>query len=175
MMKNLQLERLVISIGALVYAEKILEVTLDYTRSREVFGKPIAGFQYNSFKIVEMATEIELARTFIESLAEEYMNGEDINRRVAMAKWWIAEMTNRIAYQCVQLHGGYGYMEEYLVCRLYRDVRAMTIGGGGYGSYEAYSGPGHGASKLGLSVKRREWIDLDQTLNRANMQLRAEA
>lgn len=130
MMKNLQLERLVISIGALIYAEKILEVTLDYTRSREVFGKPISSFQYNSFKIVEMATEIELARTFIESLAEEYMRDEDITRRVSMAKWWITEMTNRIAYQCVQLHGGYGVMEEYLVCRLYRDVRAMTIGGG---------------------------------------------
>jgi acyl-CoA dehydrogenase len=130
LMKNLQLERLVIAIGGIIYAEKILELTLDYTKDRTVFGKPISSFQHNAFKIVEMATEIELGRTFLETVIEEYIDGEDITRRVSMAKWWITEMANRVAYHCVQLHGGYGYMEEYAVSRLCRDVRSTTIGGG---------------------------------------------
>lgn len=77
-----------------------------------------------------MATEIELGRTFVDSLIEDHLKGKDITRRVSMGKWWLTEMANRVAYQCVQLHGGYGYMEEYVICRLYRDVRSQTIVGG---------------------------------------------
>jgi acyl-CoA dehydrogenase len=127
LMENLQQERLVVCIGAVTIAEKMLEATLDYTRSRNAFGKPISSFQHNSFKLVELATDIELGRTFVESLIEDHMAGEDITRRVSMGKWWLTEMANRTAYQCLQLHGGYGYMEEYLICRLYRDVRVQTI------------------------------------------------
>jgi acyl-CoA dehydrogenase len=130
LMRNLQQERLVASIGAMVTAEKMLEVTLEYTRSRTAFGEPISSFQHNSFKLVEMATEIELGRTYLESLIEDHLEGQDITRRVSMGKWWLTEMANRVAYHCVQLHGGYGYMEEYLVCRLYRDVRVQTITAG---------------------------------------------
>jgi alkylation response protein AidB-like acyl-CoA dehydrogenase len=127
LMTNLQQERLVLCIGAVNIAEKMLEVTLDYVRSRTVFGRPVSSFQHNSFKLVEMATEIELGRTFLESLIEDHLEGEDITRRVSMGKWWLSEMANRVAYHCLQLHGGYGYMEEYLICRLYRDVRVQTI------------------------------------------------
>ena len=127
LMENLQQERLVVCIGAITIAEKMLEVTLDYTRSRNAFGKPISSFQHNSFKLVELATDIEMGRTFVESLIEDHMAGEDITRRVSMGKWWLTEMANRTAYHCLQLHGGYGYMEEYLICRLYRDVRVQTI------------------------------------------------
>lgn len=130
LMKNLQQERLVICIGAINIAEKMLEVTLEYAKSRTAFGKPVSSFQHNSFKLVEMATEIEIGRTFLESLVEDHMEGRDITRRVSMGKWWLTEMVNRVAYQCLQLHGGYGYMEEYLICRLYRDVRAQSIVGG---------------------------------------------
>jgi acyl-CoA dehydrogenase len=130
LMRNLQQERLVAAIGALAIAEKMLELTLAYARERTAFGKPISGFQHNAFKLVEMATEIELGRTYVESLIEDRLRGEDITRRVSMGKWWITEMVNRVAYQCVQLHGGYGYMEEYTICRLYRDVRASTITAG---------------------------------------------
>ena len=130
LMRNLQQERLVICIGAITIAEKMLEITLDYTRSRTVFGKHISSFQHNSFKLVELATEIELGRTFVESLIEEHMEGKDITRRVSMGKWWLTELANRVAYDCLQLHGGYGYMEEYLICRLSRDVRPQTIVGG---------------------------------------------
>jgi acyl-CoA dehydrogenase len=130
LMRNLQAERLVVCIGAIVLAEKMLEVTLEYSRSRTAFGAPISSFQHNSFKLVELATEIELGRTFVESLIEDHMKGGDITRRVSMGKWWLTEMANRVAYDCLQLHGGYGYMEEYLICRLYRDVRVQTIVGG---------------------------------------------
>jgi alkylation response protein AidB-like acyl-CoA dehydrogenase len=130
LMKNLQQERLVISIGSVVIAEKMLEVTLDYARSREAFGQTISSFQHNAFKLVELATEIEIGRTFLESLIEDHLEGKDITSRVSMGKWWLAEMANRVAYHCVQIHGGYGYMEEYLICRLYRDVRPQTIVGG---------------------------------------------
>jgi acyl-CoA dehydrogenase len=127
LMRNLQQERLVVCIGTMVIAEKLLETTLEYTRSRKAFGKPLSSFQHNTFKLVEMATEIEIGRTFLESLIEDHLSGEDITRRVSMGKWWLTDLANRVAYQCVQLHGGYGYMEEYLVCRLYRDVRSQTI------------------------------------------------
>jgi acyl-CoA dehydrogenase len=129
-MENLQQERLVVCIGSVVIAEKMLEVTLDYARSREAFGQPISSFQHNAFKLVELATEIEIGRTFLESLIEDHLKGKDITSRVSMGKWWLAEMANRVAYQCLQIHGGYGYMEEYLICRLYRDVRPQTIVGG---------------------------------------------
>lgn len=130
LMENLQRERLVLAIGSITIAEKMLQVTLEYTRTRTAFGQSISSFQHNAFKLVEMATEIELGRCFIESIIEDFLAGTDITRRVSMAKWWVAEMANRVAYDCLQLHGGWGYMEEYLICRLYRDVRSQTLTGG---------------------------------------------
>ncbi|MFC1823439.1 acyl-CoA dehydrogenase family protein [Thermodesulfobacteriota bacterium] len=130
LMQNLQQERLIICVGVMVLAEKILDITLEYARSRKAFGDSISSFQHNSFKLVEMATEIELGRTFLDDLIEDYLRGEDITRRVSMCKWWLAEMVNRAAYNGLQLHGGYGYIEEYPICRLYRDVRSQTIVGG---------------------------------------------
>jgi acyl-CoA dehydrogenase len=130
LMENLQQERLVTCIGAPVTAQRILDMTIEYTRSRLVFGKPVSTHQYNAFKIAEMATEVELGRTFVESLLEDHLEEKDITLRVSMGKWWLSELLNRVAYQCVQLHGGYGYMEEYPVCRLYRDVRMQTIAAG---------------------------------------------
>ena len=130
LMRNLQQERLVACVGGVVLSEKMLETTIDYAKNRTAFGKPISSFQHNSFKLVEMATEIEMGRTFLESLLEDHMEGKDITRRVSMCKWWVTEMANRVAYDCLQLHGGYGYMEEYVICRLYRDLRASTITAG---------------------------------------------
>jgi acyl-CoA dehydrogenase len=127
LMKNLQRERLMISIAAQVAAEQILDKTLPYVKQRRAFGSSIAGFQHNAFKIVEAATEIEIGRTFLDAIIDEFMAGEDITRRVSMAKWWLGDMANRVAYDAVQLHGGYGYMSEYPVARDYVDVRAMPI------------------------------------------------
>ncbi|MEN6319200.1 MAG: acyl-CoA dehydrogenase family protein [Syntrophaceae bacterium] len=127
LMKSLQGERLSACIMAQTFAEAMLEMTIKYTKERTIFGQPVSSFQHNTFKIVEMATEIEIGRTFVDSLIADYIAGEDIVKRVSMGKAWIAEMANRIAYHCVQLHGGYGYMEEYPICRFARDVRVLSI------------------------------------------------
>jgi acyl-CoA dehydrogenase len=127
LMTNLQRERLMIAIAAQVAAEQILDKTLPYVKERRAFGKSVAGFQHNAFKIVESATEIEIGRTFLDAIIDEFMAGQDITRRVSMAKWWLGDLANRVAYDAVQLHGGYGYMSEYAVSRDYVDVRAMPI------------------------------------------------
>jgi len=127
LMQKLQGERLIASIMAQSMAEAMLNMTVKYCRERMVFGKPVSSFQHNTFKIVEMATEIEIGRTFLDSLISDYIAGRDIIKRVSMAKAWIPEMANRVAYHCVQLHGGYGYMEEYPICRFARDVRVIPI------------------------------------------------
>lgn len=127
LMKKLQGERLLASIMAQSMAEAMLQMTIKYSRERMIFGKPISSFQHNTFKIVEMATEVELGRAFLDNLICDHIAGEDIVMKVSMAKAWIPEMANRVAYQCVQLHGGYGYMEEYPICRFARDVRVIPI------------------------------------------------
>ncbi|MCX5866003.1 MAG: acyl-CoA dehydrogenase family protein [Proteobacteria bacterium] len=130
LMQNLQQERLMGAIGAILGAQQILETTIEYTKTREAFGRPICKFQHNAFKIVEMATEIEMARTFTYKLIDEYLDGKDIVKAVSMAKWYNSELVNRVAYQCVQLHGGYGYMLEYPVAQAYLDARMQTIAAG---------------------------------------------
>ncbi|MBX6353681.1 MAG: acyl-CoA dehydrogenase family protein [Thermoflavifilum sp.] len=127
LMQQLQRERLVAALGSQANAEAMFEITLAYAKTRQAFGRPIGRFQHNAFKLVEMETEIELGRTFVNELVADFMRGVDITRKVSMAKWWIAEMANRIAYQCTQLHGGYGYMEEYEIARRFRNVRMDTI------------------------------------------------
>ena len=127
MMAKLQQERLEVCIKCQVMAEECLKEALSYAKSRRAFGRPIGNFQHNAFKLAEMATEVELGRTFLDSLMADFLKGRDITQRVSMAKYWLGEMVNRVAYQAVQLHGGYGYMEEYRICRLFRDVRCLSI------------------------------------------------
>jgi len=127
LMQKLQQERLMSAIGAQASAEEALRLTIDYTKSREVFGRPVSRFQYVAFEMAKMATEVELGRTFLDSLILEHMEGRDIVKKVSMAKYWISEMLNRVVGQCVQFHGGYGYMEEYPIARLFRDARVHTI------------------------------------------------
>jgi acyl-CoA dehydrogenase len=127
LMEKLQQERLVSAWGSQIMAEMALEYTVEFTKSRVAFGRPLSRFQHISFKLAEMATEVELGRTFLEALTLDHLEGKDIVKKVSMAKYWVAEMANRIAQQGVQLHGGYGYMEEYPIARLFRDVRVQTI------------------------------------------------
>ena len=127
LMENLQRERLMISIAAQVAAEQILDKTLVYAKERKAFGTAVGAFQHNAFKLVERATEVEIGRTFLDAVIDEFEAGVDITRRVSMAKWWMSDLANRVAYDAVQLHGGYGYMAEYPVARDFVDVRAMPI------------------------------------------------
>ena len=122
MMEKLARERLEVCVKCQALAEECFKEGLNYAKVREAFGKSIAEHQHNAFKLAEMATDIEIGRTFLNSLIYEYMNGENINTKVSMAKAWLGEMVNRVAYQALQLHGGYGYMEEYRICRLLREI-----------------------------------------------------
>jgi len=127
MMQKLQQERLEVCIKCQGLAEEALKEALNYAKTREAFGKTIGNFQFSAFRLADMATEVELGRTYLNSLIKAHIAGENIVQRVSMGKYWLGEMVNRIAYQAVQLHGGYGYMEEYRVCKIYRDVRCLSI------------------------------------------------
>ncbi len=127
MMEKLQQERLEVSIKCQGLAEEALKEALSYVNVREAFGKLIGNFQYNAFRLADMATEVQLGRTFLDSLIKDHIAKKNIVQKVSMAKYWLGEMVNRVAYQALQLHGGYGYMEEYRVCKIYRDVRALSI------------------------------------------------
>lgn len=127
LMQKLQQERLMSAIGSQASAEVVLEDAMAYAKTRQAFGKPIGNFQYNAFKIAEMATEVELGRTFVDSLLADHIAGKEVVTKVSMAKLWTSEMLNRVAYDCLQLYGGYGYMEEYPISRHYRNARIKTI------------------------------------------------
>ncbi len=127
LMENLQQERLMCCIIGVVAAERMLEMTIEYCKERSAFGRPISKFQNTQFKIVEMATEVRLGRTFVDKLIVDHMEGANVVVNVSMAKYWTSEMAMRVADQCVQLHGGYGYCEEYPIARAWRDTRVLSI------------------------------------------------
>ncbi|RFU61180.1 acyl-CoA dehydrogenase family protein [Bacillus sp. V59.32b] len=127
LMQKLQQERLLCAIGAQLSAEDMLFLTLAYIKEREAFGRKISQFQNTQFVIAEMATEIQLGRTFVDDLIVKHIQGKDIVTEVSMAKYWITEMAKRASGKCMQLHGGYGYMEEYKIARRYRDIPVTTI------------------------------------------------
>lgn len=127
LMEKLQQERLICVIQAQTAAEEALKMTIEYVKQRPMFGKTLSSFQNTQFKIAEMATEVELGRTFTDDLISQHMEKKDVVTQVSMAKWWITEMAKRVIGQCMQLHGGYGYMEEYPIARRYRDIAVTSI------------------------------------------------
>lgn len=127
LMEKLQQERLVCAIGAITSARRCLEDTVAYTRQRKAFGKPIAGFQNTQFKIAEMMTEVEVGQTFVDRLTAAHVRGDEVVTEVSMAKWWTTELLKRVASQCLQLHGGYGFMMEFPVASDYADSAVQTI------------------------------------------------
>ncbi|MDZ7698018.1 MAG: acyl-CoA dehydrogenase family protein [Deltaproteobacteria bacterium] len=127
LMEKLQQERLVCCIMAVTAAERMLDMTVAYCKERTAFGRPISKFQNSQFRIVEMATEIRLGRTFVDKLVMDHVEGANVVVNVSMAKYWTTEMAMRVADGCVQLHGGYGYCEEYPIARAWRDARVMSI------------------------------------------------
>jgi len=127
LMQKLQQERLVVALEGIVTCEVMLDLTLEYVKQRKAFGKPISQFQNTQFKIADLATEITIGRTFIDTLIRKHMDRENIVTEVSMAKMWSTELAKKVAGECMQLHGGYGYMEEYEIARRYRDVPVSTI------------------------------------------------
>lgn len=127
LMEKLQQERLLVAIGAQIASEVMLKFTAEYVKSREAFGKPVSSFQNTQFKLVEMATDIEMGRAFLDQLIAEHISGKDVVTKVSMAKWKLTDIAKRIASDCMQLHGGYGYMEEYEIARRFRDIQVSSI------------------------------------------------
>ena len=130
LMADLPYERLIIGVTALAAMEGAYEATLAYVRDRKAFGQPIADFQNTKFKLAEIATEIQVGRAFVDRCVERLVRGELDTATASMAKLWGSEAQGRVVDACVQLFGGYGYMNEYLVARLYTDARIQRIYGG---------------------------------------------
>jgi long-chain-acyl-CoA dehydrogenase len=130
LMAGLERERMTIAVSAVATAEKAFAVTMDYIRQRQAFGRPVGRFQNSRFTMAELATEIEIARVFIDHCTMELVEGRLTADVAAMAKWWCTELQLKVVDRGLQLHGGYGYMTEYPIARLFRDSRAQTIYGG---------------------------------------------
>ncbi|HOK07521.1 MAG TPA: acyl-CoA dehydrogenase family protein [Syntrophales bacterium] len=129
-MVNFQNERLSLAVQAHATAMLALEESIRYAKSREAFGSPLAGFQALRHKLVDMATQVEVAREFNCRVAAKMDAGMDVTREVSMAKIFSCRVCDQAVFDAVQIHGGYGFAREYVVERLYRDSRVLSIGGG---------------------------------------------
>lgn len=127
LMQELPQERLTVGIGALASAEAALKWTLDYTRDRKAFGKAIAEFQNTRFKLAEMATEIQIGRVFVDRCLELHLQRKLDVPTAAMLKYWGTDLQCKVLDECVQLHGGYGFMWEFPVARAWADARVQRI------------------------------------------------
>ena len=127
---NLPQERLSIAVAGVAAARAALGWTLDYVTERHAFGQPIASFQNTRFVLAEIATEVEVAETFVDRCILALNEGSLTAEEAAMAKWWCTELQKRVVDRCLQLFGGYGYMLEYPIARAYADARITTIYGG---------------------------------------------
>ena len=130
LMHNLPQERLIIALGAFVAAEAAFEQTVAYCKERTAFGRPIGKFQNSRFKLAEMKTELEVGRSFIDECIMLQNEQKLTAEKAAMAKLWCTDVAVRVIDQCLQLHGGYGYMLEYPIAKFYLDVRVDPIHGG---------------------------------------------
>ncbi|MFI2279500.1 acyl-CoA dehydrogenase family protein [Nocardia beijingensis] len=130
LMQQLPQERLIIAVGSVAGMEAALEVTLRYTKERHAFGKPLFAFQNTKFTLAEAATEARVARVFLDDCIMRHLRGELDIPTVAMAKWWTTDRAMAVADECLQLHGGYGYMTEYPISRMWTDSRVQKIYGG---------------------------------------------
>ncbi len=130
LMQRLPQERLSIAAGAIAVAEQVLDGTVQYCRERMAFGRPIGSFQNSRFKLAEMKTEVEIGRIFLDHCIMLLTQSQLSVEKAAMAKWWCTDLQLRVINQCLQLHGGYGYMLEYPVAKAFIDSRAQSIYGG---------------------------------------------
>jgi long-chain-acyl-CoA dehydrogenase len=130
MMKNLAQERLGASVSNIAQVRAILDETLEYVKQRKAFGQPIGTFQYNKFLLAELVTKVEVTQAFIDQAVMAHVSGELTPVDAAKAKWWSAQVQNDVLDACVQLHGGYGFMNEYRVARAWRDARVTKIWAG---------------------------------------------
>jgi alkylation response protein AidB-like acyl-CoA dehydrogenase len=130
LMQNLPQERLSIAVTAVASSERALEITLDYVKGRNAFGRPVGSFQANRFSLADVATRLAAARVYVDRCIEAAVDGSLSASEAAGAKFWTTELQWEVMDLGLQLHGGYGYMEEYEIARLWRDARVQRIYGG---------------------------------------------
>ncbi len=130
LMQQLPQERMIIALGALASMEKAIELTADYVRDRKVFGQSLLDMQHTRFKLAECKTIATVARSFVDDCMVKVLKDELSAETAAMAKWWCTQMNCQIIDECLQLHGGYGYMMEYPIARMYVNSRVGKIYGG---------------------------------------------
>ena len=130
LMQQLPRERLIIGVGAVATMQRAIDETLAYVQQRQIFGKPLMAMQNTRFKLAECQTKLTIARSFVDDCINRSLNDTLDLATAAMAKWWVSEMMGQVVDECVQLHGGYGYMNEYPIARLYADARVGRIYGG---------------------------------------------
>ena len=130
LMNQMPQERLILAVNAVVQTEKAVQLTLAYTKERTVFGKPLYDQQNTRFVLAECATLASAARLFLDHCVVAHAQGGLDNPTAAMAKWWLTDVQCQVLDECVQLFGGYGYMEEYPIARMYADARVQKIYGG---------------------------------------------
>ena len=129
-MIQFQQERLAAAALSLAPMDIIIQETIDYCKERTAFGRPIGKFQNSRFKLAEMKTEVTIGRTFIDQCILDLNAGNLAADKASMAKYWCTDLANKVVDQCVQLHGGYGYMTEYPIAKAYVDARVGRIYGG---------------------------------------------
>jgi len=127
LMRELAWERLQVAVAGIAAAEAALDLTIAYTKERQAFGRPIAKFQNTRFKLAEMKTEVEIGRVFVDRCLELVVTEALDVPTAAMAKYWISELQCRVMDECLQLHGGYGYMWEFPIARAWADSRVQRI------------------------------------------------
>lgn len=130
LMQHLASERLMMAVGGVAAADYALEVTLEYIAERQAFGRSINKFQVLRHRIAQMASEIEMNRQFVYQICQAYQEGDYVVKEASMAKLLATQLSDKVIYDCLQMFGGYGYMEDYPLARMYRDSRLGTIGGG---------------------------------------------
>jgi acyl-CoA dehydrogenase len=130
LMGQLPQERLNIAIQGMATIERALELTIDYVKQRKAFGKAIIDFQNTQFVLAECKTEATIARVFVNDCIEKHLKGKLDASTASMAKYWVTDLENKIIDRCLQLYGGFGYMAEYPIARMYRDSRVQRIYGG---------------------------------------------
>jgi acyl-CoA dehydrogenase len=127
LMEKLQQERLSIAVSSIASCRRALEDTLAYVKERHAFGQPIGQFQNTQFKLAELATQVELGQAFVDRLLVAHVRGDDVVAEVSMAKWWTTDLQKRLTSDCLQLHGGYGFMREYPISMDYADAAVQSI------------------------------------------------
>ncbi len=127
LMQELPQERLIVSTQAVAMIERALALTIDYVKQRQAFGKKIIEFQNTQFVLAECKAEATIAKVFLDNCIERHLKGELDTTTASMAKYWHTDLLGKIADRCLQLFGGYGYMDEYPISRIYRDARVMRI------------------------------------------------